>query len=126
MIQKLSKLKLPENSGAQLCQAINLKKNYKNRYTTIGHIILVSVKKLRLKKNIPLKIKKKNNLLSLIITTKKYIKKSYYFKFYNNNIILLNFQGQPYATNIFIPLLRSLYFKGFLRLGLISPGFFPF
>jgi ribosomal protein L14 len=124
MIQKFTYLHIPENSGVKNAQAINLRRNYKKKYSSIGHIILISVKSLRGKKILPNKIKKKDILPTLIITTKIYKKKNYYLKFFYNNGIILNFQGQPYASKIFIPLLKSLYFRGFLRLGLLSSGFF--
>lgn len=71
MIQKESILISPDNSGARLLKCIQILKNIKYNNATIGNKIIITIKKVILKKNIIKKIKKKEIFECIIIKVKK-------------------------------------------------------
>nr|UXG56226.1 ribosomal protein L14 [Phytophthora kernoviae] len=103
MIQIQTKLKVNDNSGIKLGQCIKI---YKRKVGKIGDTILISAKKLRLKKKKKIKIIKGDLFKALIIHT-SYQKKSTIgnmIKFDKNCIIILNNQIKPFGTRIFGPI----------------------
>ena len=103
MIQIQRKLFINDNSGINLGQCIKI---YKKKKGSIGDIVLISVKKLRLNSKKKTKILKGDLLKALIIYT-KYSRKNTignYIKFDKNCIIILNTQSKPLGTRIFGPI----------------------
>jgi large subunit ribosomal protein L14 len=120
MIQKGTKLKVVDNSGANQVQCIGMYYGYRRRYAYCGDLIMISVKSLSRKKKNSAKVKKGNTYLAIIIRTKSSIlhKKSEEFKFFDNSVILLSSQKKMIGTRIFTAL--SYYFKTSKYLKLIS------
>ena len=109
MIHIQTKLKIKDNTGVKIGQCIKI---YKKPVGTIGDIILISVKNLRLNKNKRKKIKitKGNLLKALIIQTKYSVKNTIgnYIKFDNNSAIILNNQNKFMGTRILGPITSEL------------------
>lgn len=90
MIQKGTYLNVIDNSGAKLAYSIQNITNPTCRYAFLGDIILVSIKKLRVKRRYASKIKKGSLAYGLIVRTKCF-KNSFFgdkLKFYTNSIVL--------------------------------------
>lgn len=103
MIHLETKIKIKDNTGVKIGQCIKI---YKKKTGTIGDLILISVKNLRLNKKKKIKINKGDLLKALIIQTKYSVKNTIgnYIKFDNNCAIILNNQNKPLGTRILGPI----------------------
>lgn len=125
MIQKGTYLNIVDNSGAKLAYCIHNITNPTCRYAYLGDIILVSIKKLRVKRRYASKIKKGALAYGLIVRTKIF-RNSYFgdrLKFYENSIIL--FFKKTYnliGTRIFGLLPKTFRFTQYLRILSICTG----
>jgi large subunit ribosomal protein L14 len=125
MIQKGTFLNVVDNSGAKIAYCIYNISNPNSRYALLGNIILVSIKKLRIKRRFASKIKKGALAYGLIIRTKIF-RNSFYgdkLKFYENSIIL--FFKKTYnliGTRIFGLLPKFFRFTQFMRILSICTG----
>jgi large subunit ribosomal protein L14 len=124
MIQKGTFLKVVDNSGAKSACCIRIVSNQKYRYASTGDIIIVSIKKLRVKRRFAAKVKKGALLHALVVRTKKIQR---YFSgdslaFFENSVILLKKKSKLVGTRIFGLLPRSLRFSQYMRLLALSAG----
>jgi large subunit ribosomal protein L14 len=90
MIQKGTFLNIVDNSGAKIAYCIHNITNPTSRYAILGDIILVSIKKLRIKRRFASKIKKGALAYGLIVRSKIF-RNSFFgdkLKFYENSIVL--------------------------------------
>lgn len=103
MIHLETKLKIKDNTGVKIGQCIKI---YKKKTGTIGDLILISVKNLRLNKKKKIKINKGDLLKALIIQTKYSVKNTIgnYIKFDNNCAVILNNQNKLMGTRILGPI----------------------
>jgi large subunit ribosomal protein L14 len=103
MIHIETKLKIKDNTGVKIGQCIKI---YKKKTGTIGDLILISVKNLRLNKKKKIKINKGDLLKALIIQTKYSVKNTIgnYIKFDNNCAVILNNQNKLMGTRILGPI----------------------
>jgi len=115
MIQKLSQIKITDNSGAKLVQCINLK----GKSASIGDIITVSVKTARSAG----KVSKGQIYKALIIRTKKNMLRNdgTLLSFEDNAAVIINSTGSPIGTRIFGPVPKEIRLKGHIKLMSISP-----
>ncbi len=125
MIQKGTFLNIVDNSGAKIASCIHNISNPTSRYATLGHLILVSVKKLRSKRRYASKIKKGALAYALLVRTKIF-HSSYYgdkLKFFDNSIVL--FFKKTYnliGTRIFGLLPKIFRFTQFMRILSLGTG----
>ena len=106
MIQKESRLKVTDNSGAREVLCINVLGGTGRRYASVGDIIVVSVKS-----TIPSSdIKKGAVSKAIIVRTKKEIRRTdgSYIRFDDNACVLLNNEGELRGSRIFGPVAREL------------------
>ena len=125
MIQKGTYLNVQDNSGARLVQCIKISKGYKSRYSYIGDLILVSIKKLRTKRRLLSKVKKGQICKALIIRTKtkfKLLNNGNFQSFTENSVVLLNKQNKLIGTRIFGLVPKKLRYTKFFRLISLSSG----
>jgi len=103
MIHLETKLKIKDNTGVKIGQCIKI---YKKKTGTIGDLILISVKSLRLNKKKKIKINKGDLLKALIIQTKYPVKNiaGNYINFDNNCVVILNNQNKLMGTRILGPI----------------------
>lgn len=90
MIQKGTFLNVVDNSGAKFASCIQNIGQPNCKYAYIGDLLLLSVKKLRVKRRYASKIKKGVLAYGLLVRTKNF-KNSYVgdkIKFYENSVIL--------------------------------------
>lgn len=106
MIQKETRLKVTDNSGAREVLCINVLGGTGRRYASVGDIIVVSIKS-----TIPSSdIKKGAVSKAIIVRTKKEIRRNdgSYIRFDDNACVLLNNAGEIRGSRIFGPVAREL------------------
>ena len=119
MIQKESRLKVADNSGAKEVLCINVLGGSKKRYAAVGDKIIVSVKTA-----IPVSNVKKGSIQTAVVvrTKKEYRRKDgSYIRFDDNACVLLNAANEPVATRIFGPVARELREKKFMKIISLAP-----
>jgi len=119
MIQKETRLKVADNSGAKEVLCINVLGGSKKRYATVGDLIIVSVKSA-----IPTSNLKKGAVSTAVVvrTTKEVRRKDgSYIRFDDNACVLLNNAKEPVATRIFGPVARELRDKQFMKIVSLAP-----
>jgi large subunit ribosomal protein L14 len=119
MIQKESRLKVADNSGAKEVLCINVLGGSKKRYAAVGDKIIVSVKTA-----IPVSNVKKGSIQTAVVvrTRKEYRRKDgSYIRFDDNACVLLNAANEPVATRIFGPVARELREKKFMKIISLAP-----
>ena len=119
MIQKESRLKVADNSGAKEVLCINVLGGSKKRYAAVGDKIIVSVKTA-----IPVSNVKKGSVQTAVVvrTKKEYRRKDgSYIRFDDNACVLLNAANEPVATRIFGPVARELGEKKFMKIISLAP-----
>jgi len=103
MIHVQTQLKIKDNTGVKKGQCIKI---YKRKTGSIGDVVLISVKSLRLNKKKKIKIVKGDLLRALIIQTKYSVKNTIgnFIKFDENCIVILNNQDKLIGTRILGPI----------------------
>lgn len=125
MLQKGTFVNIVDNSGGKIASFIHNISNPTNRYAKIGHVILVTIKKLRVKRRFASKIKKGALAYGLIVRTKTF-RNSFFgdkLKFYENSIILLFKKTYTLiGTRIFGLLPKFFRFTQFMKILSIGTG----
>ena len=119
MIQKESRLKVTDNSGAREVLCISVLGGTGRRYASVGDIIVVSIKS-----TIPASdIKKGAVSKAIIVRTKKEIRRNdgSYIRFDDNACVLLNSTGEIRGSRIFGPVARELRENNFMRIISLAP-----
>ncbi len=114
MIQRGTKLKVADNTGAKLVQCINILGGTKRRYARIGDIIVVAVKEAEPRREI-----KKHNVAKAVVVRQRqpYRRKDgSYIKFSDNACCIINDQKLPKGNRILGPVPRELRAKGFEKI----------
>lgn len=120
MIQRETRLKVIDNSGAKWVQCIQVLGGAKRKSASIGDLIVVAIKQALPKG----KVKKGEVQKALIVRTRKEIhrKDGCSFKFDNNTAILVNNNGEPISTRIFGPIPRELRKKRWMKVIALAPS----
>jgi large subunit ribosomal protein L14 len=124
MIQKLSRAKVADNSGAKELLVIQVLGNVKGgmfkKFGYIGDIVSGSVKKV-----LPNGAYKKGDVVhAVIVRTKKEVRRKdgSYIKFDENAVAIINKENkEPKGTRVFGPIARELKEKGFNKLVSMAP-----
>ena len=110
MVQNETNMVVADNSGAKSVRIFRLYGGSKRKSSTIGDIVLCSVKS-----TIPnAKVKKGDVVKAVIVRTKKGINRENgsYIAFDDNAVVLINEDGSPRGTRVFGPVARELRDKG--------------
>ncbi len=120
MVQKESRIKVADNSGARELLVIQVMGGSIRRYGGVGDIVTASVKKA-----VPNSAVKKGTVVkAVIVRTKKEFRREdgSYIRFDDNAAVLVNAESQaPIGTRIFGPVARELRAKGFGRIMSLAP-----
>lgn len=119
MIQKESRLKIADNSGAKEILTINVLGGTGRRYANIGDVIVATVKSV-----IPGGAIKKGEIVkAVIVRTKTGSRRNdgSYIKFDDNAAVILREDGNPTGTRIFGPVARELREKDFMKIVSLAP-----
>ena len=117
-------LNVADNSGAKTVICIKPSKGFKNRYSGIGQVILVSIKSLRSKRKSNTTITRGDVCKALIIRT-RVVKKSLYGEsslFIDNAVILLNKQNKFLFSRVFGPIPNKIRYTKYMRAVTMSAG----
>ena len=111
MIQKETKIKIADNSGAKFAKCISIFGGFTRRYARLGDIILVTVHKVFVNKKLRKKpLNRKSLYFGLIISTKNVYHRQdgSFFKFDTNRLLLLNRQLVFLGTRVYGPIVREV------------------
>jgi len=119
MIQMQSNLRVADNSGARRVQCLKVLGGAGRRYAGVGDIIVVSVKEA-----IPTgRVKKGEVRRAVIVRVAKDVKRSdgSAIRFDTNAAVLVNNNGEPIGTRIFVPVPRELRAKNHMKIISLAP-----
>ena len=120
MIQKESRLRITDNSGAREILCIQVMGGTRRRYGRLGDIIIGTVKQAQPHSGV-----KKGDIVKAVIvrTTKETGRQDgSYIRFDDNAAVILdNDDRSPRGTRIFGPVARELRDKGFMRIVSLAP-----
>lgn len=120
MIQKESRLKIADNTGAKEIMCIQVIGGSVRRYGQLGDVIVASVKQAAPHSN----VKKGDIVKAVIVRTSKEVGRpdGSYIRFDENAAVILDTDGKtPRGTRIFGPVARELREKGFMRIVSLAP-----
>ncbi|GAB4161371.1 MAG: 50S ribosomal protein L14 [Candidatus Dojkabacteria bacterium] len=119
MIQRLSKLKVADNSGARIVKVIGIPGASHRKWAYIGDIVVVSVQQA-----IPTANVKEHQVVKAVVarTTKEYRRKDgSYIRFDDNACVLIDNKKAPLGTRVFGPIARELKERGFDKIISLAP-----
>ncbi len=119
MIQRESRLKVADNSGAKEVLCIGVLGGSKKRYARVGDEIVVTVKSA-----IPSsEVKKGIVTKAVVVRTKKEIRRKdgSYIRFDDNAVVLMNAAGELRGTRIFGPMPRELRETKYMKIISLAP-----
>ncbi len=119
MIQKESRMKVADNTGAKEILCISVLGGSRKKYGNIGDIIVATVKSAT-----PGGVVKKGDVVkAVIVRTTKGIRRpdGSHIRFDENAAVIINDQNQPRGTRIFGPIARELRDKDFMKIISLAP-----
>ncbi len=119
MIQKESRLRVADNTGAKEIMCIQVLGGSGRKYGNIGDVIVASVKSAT-----PGGVVKKGDIVkAVIVRTSKGIRRAdgSLIKFDDNAAVIINDQNQPRGTRIFGPIARELREKDYMKIISLAP-----
>lgn len=119
MIQKETRLKVADNSGAKEVACISILGDSGKRYASVGDKIVVTVKSAIPAGN----VKKGTVSRAVVVRVKKEVRRpdGTYIRFDENACVLLNAANEPRGTRIFGPVARELRDNQFMRIVSLAP-----
>jgi large subunit ribosomal protein L14 len=119
VIQKYSRLKVADNSGARQIMCIQVLGGSRRRYARVGDVIVASVKQAQ-----PASAVKKGEVVRAVVvrTAKSYGRRDgSYIRFDENAAVLLSDRYNPRGTRIFGPVARELRERHFMKIVSLAP-----
>jgi len=119
VIQKQTRLKVADNSGAREIQCILVPGGTGRRYARVGDTIVASVKLAQ-----PNAAVKKGEVVRAVVvrTTKQYGRADgTYIRFDDNAAVILSDKQNPRGTRIFGPVARELRERNFMKIVSLAP-----
>lgn len=119
MIQKFSRLKVADNSGAREIMCIQVLGGTRRRYASVGDVIVATVKEA-----IPGAAVKKSTVVRAVIvrTSQPYRRPDgSYVRFDDNAAVILTEANVPRGTRIFGPVARELREMNYMRIVSLAP-----
>ena len=119
MIQKFSRLRVADNSGARELMCIQVLGGTRRRYAGVGDVIVASVKLAQ-----PAAAVKKGDVVRAVIvrTAKPYGRPDgSYIRFDDNAAVILSDKQNPRGTRIFGPVARELRERNFMKIVSLAP-----
>ena len=120
MIQKESRLKIADNTGAREILVIHIMGGSVKKYGYVGDVVIGAVKSATPKG----KVRKGEVVKAVIVRTKKEWRREdgSYIRFDDNAAVILDGDGQnPKGTRIFGPVARELREGGYMRIVSLAP-----
>jgi large subunit ribosomal protein L14 len=119
MIQKETRLKVADNSGAREILCIHIPGSSKRKYAGLGDVITAAVKQAMPNGN----IKKGKVIKAVIVRTKSARTRpdGTTIRFDDNAAVVLDNQNNPVGTRVFGPVGRELREKKFMKIVSLAP-----
>ena len=119
MIQKETRLKVADNSGAKEVLCIRVLGGTGRRYASVGDKIIVTIKSAMSSSS----LKKGTISTAVVVRTKKAVRRKdgSYIRFEDNAAVLLGEKDEPRGTRIFGPVARELREKQFMKIVSLAP-----
>jgi len=119
VIQKESRLRVADNSGAREVQCINIPGGTGRRYARVGDIIVCSVKEAQ-----PAAAVKKGEIVrAVVVRTSKPVRRpdGSQIRFDDNAAVILRDASNPQGTRIFGPVARELRERNYMKIISLAP-----
>jgi large subunit ribosomal protein L14 len=119
MIQKESRLKVADNSGAREILTIRVAGGSHRKYASVGDVISATVKAAQ-----PGGQVKKGEVVKAVVVrvAKEYRRRDgSTIRFDENAAVIINAQGNPRGTRIFGPVARELREKNYMKIVSLAP-----
>ena len=119
MIQRETRLKVADNSGAREVLCINLVGGSARRYASLGDVITCTVKDAQ-----PGGAVKMHQVVrAVVVRTSKEVRRTdgSYIRFDDNACVIIGDDENPRGTRIFGPVARELRNKQFMRIVSLAP-----
>jgi large subunit ribosomal protein L14 len=119
VIQKFSRLKVADNSGARQIMCIQVLGGTRRRYARVGDVVVASVKQAQ-----PGAAVKKGDVVHAVVvrTAKGYGRPDgSYVRFDENAAVILSDQYNPRGTRVFGPVGRELRERQFMKIVSLAP-----
>jgi large subunit ribosomal protein L14 len=118
MIQKESRLKVADNSGAKLIECFNVMGGTRKRYAKIGDIIIASVKAAESRAG----VKKGDIVKAVIVRQRKELRRrdGSYIRFDENAAVIVK-NMDPVGSRVFGPIAREIREKGYNKIVSLAP-----
>ena len=119
MIQRYTRMKVADNSGAKTISCIGIPGGSGRRYAWLGDVIVASVKEAA-----PAAAVRKGEVVrAVVVRTAKSQRRpdGSHIRFDDNAAVLINEDSMPRGTRIFGPVARELRDKNFMRIVSLAP-----
>ena len=119
MIQRETRLKVADNSGAREVLCINILGGSARRYASLGDVITCTVKDAQPGGT----IKMHQVVRAVVVRTSKEVRRSdgSYIRFDDNACVIIGEDQNPSGTRIFGPVARELRNRQFMRIVSLAP-----
>ncbi|MCJ7433124.1 MAG: 50S ribosomal protein L14 [Anaerolineales bacterium] len=120
MIQKESRLKVADNTGARELLVIHVLGGSSRRYGTIGDVVVATVKSATAQGS----VKKSEIVKAVLVRCSKEWRREdgSYIRFDDNAAVILDTDSEnPKGTRIFGPVARELREKGYMKIVSLAP-----
>jgi len=119
MIQRESRLKVADNSGAREVLCINIVGGSARRYASLGDVITCTVKDAQPGGT----VKMHQVVKAVVVRTSKEVRRAdgSYIRFDDNACVIIGDDENPRGTRIFGPVARELRGKQFMRIVSLAP-----
>ena len=119
MIQRETRLKVADNSGAREVLCINIIGGSARRYARLGDVITCTVKDAQPGGT----VKMHQVVQAVVVRTSKEVRRSdgSYIRFDDNACVIIGDDENPRGTRIFGPVARELRNKQFMRIVSLAP-----
>jgi large subunit ribosomal protein L14 len=119
MIQRETRLKVADNSGAREVLCINIVGGSARRYASLGDVITCTVKDAQPGGT----VKMHQVVKAVVVRTSKEVRRSdgSYIRFDDNACVIIGDDENPRGTRIFGPVARELRSKQFMRIVSLAP-----
>ena len=119
MIQRETRLKVADNSGAREVLCINIIGGSARRYASLGDVITCTVKDAQPGGT----VKMHQVVQAVVVRTSKEVRRSdgSYIRFDDNACVIIGDDENPSGTRIFGPVARELRNKQFMRIVSLAP-----
>ena len=119
MIQRETRLKVADNSGAREVLCINIVGESARRYASLGDVITCTVKDAQPGGT----VKMHQIVKAVVVRTSKEVRRTdgSYIRFDDNACVIIGDDENPRGTRIFGPVARELRNKQFMRIVSLAP-----